>query len=93
VGLEFIQNCIQKVEEDGLETEGIYRLSSKSTVMDPILEVVLNRNIPVSKRLAVFADPEVNVVAVSCALKKYLRYLKVTLIPSYTFGDFKDALG
>jgi len=81
-----VEECIKEIEKRGVETEGIYRLSGNTAVVNK-LKAMYNRGEPVS-----FDDDSVDLPVIASLIKLYFRELKDTLIPTRMYDSFMDAL-
>jgi len=81
-----IIDCITEIEKRGIETEGIYRLSGNSAVVNR-LKAQYNKGEVVN-----FDDDEIDIPVLSSLLKLYFRELKDTLIPTSMYESFLEAL-
>ncbi|XP_048580829.1 rho GTPase-activating protein 5-like isoform X3 [Nematostella vectensis] len=81
----FVEKCIDFVEAEGMQIEGIYRKSGK------IEDIRTIQNSFDEKRDADFSALEMNVHAVTGALKKFLKLLPEPLIPNNLQNNILDA--
>ncbi len=92
MGFEFVENCIQKLEEDGIDDEGIYRIPGGASKVRRILSMGLDRSKPASIRLQLFRDETLTIGDVASALKKFIRELNEPVLPNQFLGDLISAL-
>ncbi|KAI8928141.1 hypothetical protein BC831DRAFT_450006 [Entophlyctis helioformis] len=85
---KFVVQCIEHVEQHGLEYEGVYRKSGPVVQINKIVAAV-NRGDPL-----VFQDESCHfdVTAVTSALKQYFRELPDSLVSSSIYTDLIDCV-
>jgi len=81
-----VEECITEIEKRGVETEGIYRLSGNTAVVNR-LKAMYNRGEQVS-----FDDDSIDLPVIASLIKLYFRELKDTLIPTSMYDSFMEAL-
>ncbi|OUM70054.1 hypothetical protein PIROE2DRAFT_66761, partial [Piromyces sp. E2] len=81
-----VEECIREIEKRDIETEGIYRLSGNTSVVNK-LKAMYNKGEPID-----FDDDSIDLPVITSLLKLYFRELKDTLIPSSMFDIFMEAL-
>jgi hypothetical protein len=83
---KIVEDCIREIEKRGIETEGIYRLSGNTSVVNR-LKAQYNKGETIN-----FDDDEIDIPVLSSLLKSYFRELKDTVIPSCMYESFLEAL-
>jgi len=83
---KIVEECIKEIEKRGVETEGIYRLSGNTAVVNR-LKAMYNRGEPIS-----FDEDDIDLPVLASLIKLYFRELKDTLIPTRMYDSFMDAL-
>jgi len=81
-----VKDCIREIEKRGIDTEGIYRLSGNSSVVNRLKEQY-NKGETIN-----FDDDEIDIPVLSSLLKSYFRELQDTLIPSRMYENFLEVL-
>jgi len=81
-----VEDCIREIEKRGIETEGIYRLSGNTSVVNR-LKAQYNKGETIN-----FDDDDIDIPVLSSLLKSYFRELKDTVIPSCMYESFLEAL-
>jgi len=81
-----VEECVKEIEKRGIDTEGIYRLSGNTAVVNR-LKAQYNRG-----EIIDFNDDSIDIPVICSLLKLYFRELKDTLIPTCMFENFLDAL-
>lgn len=80
-----VSRCIEEVELRGMDVEGIYRKSGATSQVNQVrsgFEADNEHDI---------SDPDLDIHAVTSALKNYFRRLPVPLIPFDTYDQFLEA--
>lgn len=79
VGINFVNRCIEVLENRGLEEQGLYRVVGVTSKVNKLLAMGLDRRKP--DRLANLEDPmEWETKTITSALKNYLRNLPEPLM-------------
>lgn len=79
IGINFVNRCIEVLENRGLEEQGLYRVVGVTSKVNKLLAMGLDRR--KSDRLANLEDPmEWETKTITSALKNYLRNLPEPLM-------------
>jgi hypothetical protein len=81
-----VEECIREIVKKGIETEGIYRLSGNTSVVNK-LKAMYNKGETID-----FDDDSIDLPVIASLIKLYFRELKDTLIPTSMYDSFMDAL-
>lgn len=84
----FVIRCMQEVEARGLNAEGIYRKSGKSTDVDRLCECYMPDG---NSALGEYLISTMDIYSVACALKKYLGQLVGPIISDDVYDAFVAA--
>jgi Rho GTPase-activating protein 12/27 len=83
---DFLRKCIQHVQQHGLDSQGIYRLSGNAATVQKF-RTQLNHN---NDSDLFIEDTDVNVVA--ALLKLFLREIQIPVIPFQMYTQFIDVM-